>query len=120
MCPDDSTPDPKPPAHHQTVPIRPAAVLDPYPEHVTSFRGVRLYTAPAATRTRMSTTRVAGSGRRRPFGASVLITVAAQGALTASIAANTVAPILGAVAAVALMVCGLGLILAEMMQAASR
>ena len=122
MCTPDSTPDPKP----QTAPadsvlaIAPAHVLDPYPDRVTSLGGVRQHTAPTEALTRKSPDQPLVSGRRRPFGASLLVTIAAQGLLAAAIATQRLSPVLGAAAAIGLLICGLALIVAEMIQVAGR
>ncbi len=122
MCPDDSTPDLK----HPTAPaasvltIAPTQILDPYPERLTSLGGVSQYTATTASRVLKSTNRARQSGRRHPFGASVLITVTAQGVLAAAIAGQQLSPVLGAASAVGLLACGLGLVVAEMLQVAGR
>ncbi len=117
MCTPDSTPDPKRPA---APAVAPTQILDPYSERGNSLGGVRQHTAPTATQLRKSTNRHLVSGRRRPFGASLLITIAAQGLLAAAIASQRLSPVLGAGAAIALLVCGLALIVAEMLQVAGR
>ncbi len=112
-----------------STPIRPAQILDPYPERVRSASGVRQTThlvavpdlvelqTPAAS----APTPVAASfqplpPRRRRFAApiaSTLLTILGQAVLGALIATRTVDPVLGLMIFVGWLTCGLALIAAQ-------
>ncbi len=94
-------------------------IPNPYPDRMTRLGGVCQHSRPAATPHR-TLVPIRRRRPRHPFGASLLITIAAQGILAASISAQALSPVMGFALAVALMICGLLLILAELVTAANR
>lgn len=120
-----------------STPIRPAEILDPYPERVTSLVGARQTTHLTAVPD-LDKSPVPATGAHTSFAASLAprpsvvtvrrrfrapiasttITVFGQASLGALMATKTVDPVLGLMIFVGWLTCGIGLICAQCVQLA--